>query len=126
MGGRQINLQYNGYPDRACEPEERISYKFWYSTRDNRQLFGADHPFSLEFDEIEKEAKAIDDIYTQTKLEVEAVVNSVTTINKLVQIWSEVVELLPVEEVTMGTALQVNVETLNTLLNLPTEKEKGA
>lgn len=124
FGGRQMNLQFNG-EDEPHRPNQ-VYRPFWSSMGSNRQLFAVDHKFSLEFDAIEKEHKTIADIEEATTAQVSAVVNSVNTYKQLLNVWPEASELLPAEEkVSTGTGLQVNVESLNTLLNLPSE-EKGA
>lgn len=124
FGGRQVNLQFNG--ENEPHRPDQIYRIFWNSRGHNRQLFAADHKFSVEFDAIEKEHKTIKDIEEATTAQVSAVVNSVNTYKQLLNVWPEASELLPAEEkVSTGTGLQVNVESLNTLLNLPSE-EKGA
>lgn len=83
----------------------------------------ADNPLNDEFDAIELEQRTVNDLRTHVKAEVTAIVNSVTTIKKLLEIWPESKELLPPDEQVQSTAIVANVDNLNTMIGLPTSND---
>lgn len=87
-------------------------------------VFEADHALTIRFHELENAAKDLDDRADTLKTQVRAVVNSVSTVKQLLNVWPEAKELLPatVEE-SKSKLPAVQVETLNTLIGLPTEEE---
>lgn len=91
---------------------------------DNRVVITRDNPLFDEFEVIEIEQKTIHDLSKQVKMDVGAIVNSVTTIKKLVEVWSECVDLLPPEEKQTGTAMVANVDNLNAMIGLPKGDDK--
>jgi hypothetical protein len=116
FAGRQIGLHFNGMPHYE---RELIVYKS--PTISGLVPITAENPLNAEFDAVELEQRTIDDLTLTVKAEVGAMVNSVTTIKKLIEIWPEVVALLPAEERSQSTALVADVNRLNTMLDLPKE-----
>ena len=81
----------------------------------------------MEFTANEDELKVIQDLETQVRAEVEAMVNSVTTVEKLLKEWPEAKDLLPdTVEKPKGTGLQVNVQNLNAMIGLPKDEDLQA
>lgn len=111
--GRAVDLPYNGGKGKHVHKHLcRSSYR-------NRVAITADNPLNDEFDAIEAEQKVINDLRTSVKSEVTAMVNSVTTIKKLLEIWPEAKELLPPDEQVKSTAMVASVDNLNTMIGLP-------
>lgn len=86
--------------------------------------FDADHPLTTRFHELENAGKDIEDRAEALKVQVRAVVNSVSTVKQLLNVWPEAKELLPatVEE-SKSKLPAVRVENLNAMIGLPTEEE---
>lgn len=113
--GRSINLPFNGASER-CRP---YVYKpFVTSKSSNRVVITGDNPLNAEFDAIELEQKTVSDLRTNITAEVTAMVNSVTTIKKLLSVWPESKDLLPPDEQVQSTALVADVNKLNTMIGL--------
>ncbi|AFC22730.1 hypothetical protein VchM-138_0051 [Vibrio phage vB_VchM-138] len=114
--GRSINLNFSGTNER-CSP---YVYKpFVTSNSSNRVVITGDNPLNAEFDAIELEQKTVSDLRTHITAEVTAMVNSVTTIKKLLSVWPESKDLLPPYEQVQSTALVADVNKLNTMIGLP-------
>jgi len=119
FAGRAVDLYFTGkeeycYSDAVSKPYVNTSYS-------KRIAITADNPLNDEFDAINKEQRIIDDLRTQVKSEVTAMVNSVTTIKKLLELWPESEGLLPAGEKSQSTALVADVNKLNTMIGLPKE-----
>lgn len=114
--GRAVDLPYNGGKGK------HVRKHLCSSSYRNRVVITADNPLNDEFDAIEAEKKAINDLRTSVKSEVTAMVNSVTTVKKLLEIWPEAKELLPPEEQAQSTTLVANVDNLNTMIGLPSDE----
>lgn len=120
FAGRSIDLFFNGHKDRG---NGRSVFKHLVASNySNRVAITADNPLNDEFDAIEQEQKTIDELRLHVRSEVTAMVNSVTTIKKLIEIWPESKELLPPEEQVQSTALVANVDNLNAMIGLPTNE----
>lgn len=114
--GRSINLNFSG-ANKRCSP---YVYKpFVTSNGSNRVVITGDNPLNAEFDAIELEQKTVSDLRTHITAEVTAMVNSVTTIKKLLSVWPESKDLLPPDEQVQSTALVADVNKLNTMIGLP-------
>lgn len=118
FAGRSVRLFFNG----GEQHEGKAIYKNYIIG--NRTVIIADNPLNDEFDAIESEQRAVNDLRSHVKAEVTAMVNSVTTIKKLLEIWPEAKELLPPEEQVQSTALVANVDNLNTMIGLPSGDEQ--
>lgn len=94
-----------------------------YAAR-NRPVFAADHQFAIQFHQLEGIGADISDRAEALKVQVRAVVNSVSTVKQLLNVWPEAKELLPetVDE-AKSQLPAVQVETLNALIGLPTEEQ---
>lgn len=86
----------------------------------NRIAIPADHELAKRFTEWQAEEARIKEIEETVRVNVLAMVNSVTTVEKLVKQWPEVVELLPANADRQVIALPtVQVDQLNTMIGLP-------
>lgn len=117
FAGRVITLHFNGY-DYFNRDVDAVYKKYVNGVRVN---ITSDSILNHEFDAVCIEQKTINDIRTQVKSEVTAMVNSVSTVKKLLEIWPEAKDLLPEEEKTQSTSLTADVGKLNVMLGLPKE-----
>jgi hypothetical protein len=113
FAGRSSTLYFNGHEDFRYPNEDKLLV-----TRE-RVVITADNPLNDEFDAINKEQRIVDDLRLHVASEVRAMVNSVTTIKKLLEIWPESKDLLPKNEQVQSTALVADVAKLNTMIGLP-------
>lgn len=117
FSGRAIRLFFNG--------QETSSREFKFVRKNyiahERVVIKSDNPLNDEFDSINKEQSIIDDLRVQVKSEVTAMINSVATVKKLLEIWPEAKDLLPEDEKVQSTALVADVQKLNTMIGLPKE-----
>lgn len=82
----------------------------------------ADHPLADEFYALEKRREELENRAKVIKAQVWAVVDSVTTIKKLLEVWPEARELLPPDEQPVITNVPaVLITSLNSAIGLPTE-----
>lgn len=107
FSGRAARLYFNGLEHN----QGKSVYKNYIEGI--RVVITADNPLTDEFDAIELEQRTINDLRAHVKAEVSAMVNSVTTVKKLLEVWPEAKELLPPEEKVQSTALVANVDNLN-------------
>lgn len=117
FAGRAVDLYFTGepkhnYDNRVFKPYVDSSYR-------NRVAITSDNPLNDEFDAIVKEQRVIGELRTQLSAEVQAMVDSVTTIKKLLELWPESKSLLPENEKPSSTALVADVSKLNTMIGLP-------
>lgn len=117
FAGRSATLYFNG----LGHNQGKAVYKNYVTGE--RVVVTADNPLNDEFDAIELEQRTINDLRSHVKAEVTAMVNSVTTIKKLLEIWPESKELLPEEEKEQSTALVADVNNLNAMIGLPSGDE---
>lgn len=118
FSGLAVNLSFNGNLERGGD----LVYKYLVGSRyNNRVSITRDNPLYSEFEAVESEQKVIKDIKDQVVAEVTAMVNSVTTIKKLIEVWPESKELLPEEQQSQSTALVADVNRLNAVIGLPKE-----
>lgn len=117
FSGRSVRLFFNG--------QETASRDFKFVRKNyvghKRVVITQDNPLNDEFDAINKEQQIIDDLRVQVKSEVRAMVNSVTTVKKLLELWPESKDLLPKDEKVQSTAIVADVQKLNTMIGLPKE-----
>jgi hypothetical protein len=113
FAGRSSTLHFNGYEYRT----RPLVYKDF--VHHERVVITADNPLNDEFDAINKEQRIVDDLRLHVASEVRAMVNSVTTIKKLLEIWPESKDLLPKNEQVQSTALVADVAKLNAMIGLP-------
>ena len=117
FSGRAIRLFFNG------QETASIDFKFVRKNYVGHQIITitSDNPLNDEFDAVNKEQRIIDDLRVQVKSEVTAMVNSVTTVKKLLELWPESKDLLPKDEKVQSTAIVADVQKLNTMIGLPKE-----
>lgn len=120
FAGRAVDLSFHGRKSRR--DADIVRKNFVTSSPCKRVVITANNHLNAEFDYIEQEQKTIDDLRNHVTAEVSAMVNSVTTIKKLIDIWPECKELLPPDEQVQSTALVANVDNLNTMIGLPSNE----
>ncbi|HHR6131916.1 TPA: Nmad5 family putative nucleotide modification protein [Providencia alcalifaciens] len=116
FGGQRIRLRYgkdsNGKDIYLLTPAE------------NKCLFAADHELSKRFEKLNKKEINIEKKEADIEANVQAALNSVTTIKRLIEIWPESKELIS-NDISRATATlpALQVEDLNKLIGLPTDKK---
>ncbi|MCT8349820.1 hypothetical protein LGZ99_22110 [Photorhabdus temperata] len=116
FGGRQMWLAYG-----RDENENRI--RLITPARDHC-LFNAEHELSVRFTKIEEKLSELNNKKDEIKNNVYAILNSVTTTKKLVEVWPEAKDLIPSEEVRIiNTSLSVKVEDLNKMIGIPKSED---
>lgn len=89
----------------------------------NKNLFPAEHELSKRFTQLNEKEALIKKKEDEIKANVKAALNSVSTIKRLIDVWPEAKELIPDDiNKTSATLPAVQVEDLNNLIGLPTEK----
>jgi hypothetical protein len=112
-------LSTNGYFGHGFSYAHKEVYKI---TPENHTIIGGT-PLHEEFLAIEHEDGAILSDQADLRNGVRAMINSVTTIEKLIEVWPEAVELMPDTVKPAGSNLPaVLPENLNKLIGLPTEQ----
>lgn len=84
------------------------------------------HPLHQKFLNLEAGRQTYEDAEAAIRGNVRSAVNSVSTVEKLVELWPEAAELLPAETAKPCTALAVQPAELNTMIGLPTPKKRTA
>lgn len=83
----------------------------------------SDHPLAVEFHAMEDAYKEVCERKKVLTAQVMSVINSVTTLKKLVEIWPEARELLPPnEQPIISNVPAVLISSLNAAIGLPTEE----
>lgn len=102
----------------------RIYVNQWDGRRPAREglMLPADHPLTVEFEALETIEADLNDRREKLKYDVRAMVNSVTTVARLLAVWPEAKELIPTYAVQPKNLPAVNVEQLNSAIGLPTEE----
>jgi hypothetical protein len=85
-------------------------------------MLSADHPLTVEFEALGTIEADLNDRRNKLKYDVRAMVNSVTTVARLLAVWPEAKELIPTYAVQPKNLPAVNVEQLNSAIGLPTEE----
>ncbi|RAW91427.1 hypothetical protein CKY04_24140 [Photorhabdus sp. S8-52] len=86
----------------------------------NHCRFPADHELSIRFTEIEKKSNELNNKKEEIKNNVYAILNSVTTTKRLIEVWPEAKDLIPSEDIrSINTSLSVKVEDLNKMIGIP-------
>ncbi|MGL5281149.1 MAG: Nmad5 family putative nucleotide modification protein [Plesiomonas shigelloides] len=114
IAGMSINVDVpDGEPQIVCAEN--------YSNR--RIAIPADHQLAKEWDVIHQEELRIKEIQDTVRVNVTAMVNSVTTIKKLIDVWPECVELIP-EQVNKPVVNlpTIKVDQLNTMIGIPSQE----
>ncbi|MTC37622.1 hypothetical protein GKR70_03585 [Providencia alcalifaciens] len=91
---------------------------------DNKCLFPADHELSKRFEKLTQKENKLKEKETEINTTVQVALNSVTTIKRLIEIWPESKELIPTDiSKSTSTLPALQVEDLNKLIGLPTDKK---
>ncbi|WP_445494432.1 Nmad5 family putative nucleotide modification protein [Photorhabdus sp. SF281] len=81
--------------------------------------FPADNELSVRFTKIEKKVSELNNKKEEIKNNVYAILNSVTTTKRLIEVWQEAKDLIPSEEIrSINTSLSVKVEDLNKMIGI--------
>lgn len=100
----------------------RIIVTEWVGYRPAKNVnLAADHPLSVEFFTLEDRKTELDKRRDSIRVDVRAVVNSVTTVARLLAIWPEAKELLPTSAAPKPQLPAIKVEHLNAAIGLPTD-----
>ncbi|MGL5328210.1 MAG: Nmad5 family putative nucleotide modification protein [Peptostreptococcaceae bacterium] len=92
----------------------------------SRIAIPADHELVKRFTEWQVEESRIKEIEDTVRVNVLAMVSSVTTVEKLVKQWPEVVELLPADSDRQVVALPtVKVDQLNAMIGIPSGEDSN-
>ncbi|CAL9960624.1 hypothetical protein VPHD292_0059 [Vibrio phage D292] len=124
FGGMQTTLYYNGELHDVgdcskCVYRSPAPYGYLRSL-----TVAADHPLTKEWGDIEAEQKIINDIRENISINTWAILNSVTTDKKLIEVWPEALELIPKDNGSPATNLPTtDVKSLNEMIGIPTEKK---
>lgn len=116
FGGQRVRLRYgkdnNGEDIYLLTPD------------DNKCLFPADHELSKRFEKLTQKENKLKEKETEINTTVQVALNSVTTIKRLIEIWPESKELIPTDiSKSTSTLPALQVEDLNKLIGLPTDKK---
>ncbi|AGF88165.1 hypothetical protein SP058_00250 [Salmonella phage FSL SP-058] len=99
--------------------ELRVIYMY-----DNKPTLTADNPLVQKFLDAEKALEDLKSSRQQIKDNVQAVVYSVSTTKRLIEVWPESAELIPREvEVVRAGLPAINFESLNASIGIPSEKK---
>ncbi|MEX0422208.1 Nmad5 family putative nucleotide modification protein [Providencia alcalifaciens] len=116
FGGQRVRLRYG-----KDSKDEDI---YLLTPADNKCLFSADHKLSKRFEKLTQKESKIKEKEAEINANVQAALNSVTTIKRLIEIWSESKELIPTNISKASVLLPaLQVEDLNKLIGLPTDKK---
>lgn len=85
-------------------------------------MLPADHPLTIEFEALETLDADLKDRRDKLKYDVRAMVNSVSTVARLLAVWPEAKELIPTYATQPKNLPAVNVDNLNAAIGLPTEE----
>lgn len=99
--------------------ELRVIYMY-----DSKPTLTADNPLVQKFLDAEKALEDLKSSRQQIKDNVQAVVYSVSTTKRLIEVWPESAELIPKEvEVVRAGLPAINFESLNASIGIPSEKK---
>ena len=125
LGGMNLQLYFVGRLNvSSLSIAEYQSGHYRYAPREFTIEGG--HALHQRFLEPEEEKAKYEDVDEMVRVNVYSAVNSVSTVEKLVELWPEVVELLPPEAPVQGKNLAVIPAELNTMIGLPTPKKRGS
>lgn len=122
LAGMNLRLYFYGGLTSASGHSEGKHYRF---TPSHFTIEGG-HPLHQKFLDLEADKHAYEDTEATIRGNVRSAVNSVSTVEKLVELWPEAIELLPAETAKPCTALAVQPAELNTMIGLPTPKKRTA
>ena len=109
LGGLRVTLPFSADPS-----HKRLA--------PSGATFTGEHALVLRFHDLENQWKELDNKRDTLRLKVRAVLNSVTTVKKLLDVWPEAKELLPAQLEEARVQLPaVQTASLNAELGLPSE-----
>lgn len=85
-------------------------------------MLPSSHQLSERFEALESKKKELDKRKHELKTEIRAVLDSVSTVGKLLAVWPESKELIPAAS-QKATLPSVSVESLNAAIGLPSDEE---
>ena len=98
--------------------------RFIRKSNNDKPTLLADNPLVQKFLDAEKVVEELDSSAKGIKANVKAVVYSVNSTKRLVEVWPESAELIPSEiEVVRAAVPAINFESLNASIGIPTEKK---
>lgn len=120
FGGMQTAIYYSGGND--DNDDKRVQKQPSPSLYHDCIKFDVEHKLTKEFHSIEDERKVVSDLRTSVTLNVNAMTNSVTTDKKLIEVWPESQELIPVDiERPTVNLPTTDVQSLNAMIGIPSE-----
>lgn len=124
FGGMQDTLQYNGNTLPTKETDKRVYLTPAPFGHYRSLTVPADHTLTKEWDAINAEQKIINDIRDNISVNTWAILESVTTDKKLIEIWPESFELIPKSVASPTINLPTtDVKTLNDMIGIPSDKK---
>lgn len=100
------------------------SLRFIRKSNNDKPTLLADNPLVQKFLNAEKVVEELDSSAKGIKANVKAVVYSVNSTKRLVEVWPEAAELIPSEiEVVRAALPAINFESLNASIGIPSEKK---
>lgn len=98
--------------------------RFIRKSNNDKPTLLADNPLVQKFLDAEKVVEELDSSAKGIKANVKAVVYSVNSTKRLVEVWPEAAELIPSEiEVVRAAVPAINFESLNASIGIPSEKK---
>lgn len=120
LGGMNLKLYFVG----ALEYDHNSSDAEHYRYSPSEFTVEGSHPLHQRFLDLAADKQAYEDAEATIRGNVRSAVNSVATVEKLVELWPEAIELLPAETAKPCTALAVQPAELNAIIGLPTPKKR--
>lgn len=118
LAGMQVN-----YPDLSRVSDKYAGLRIVYKMNDKPTLT-ADNPLIQKFLDAEKVLQDLISSRDSIKENVKAVVYSVSSTKRLIEVWPESAELIPTDvEVVRAGLPAINFENLNASIGIPSEKK---
>lgn len=119
LGGMTIQ-----YPHNTVLQGEFEGLRFIRMHSNAKPTLAADHPLVQKFLDAEAKVQELDSSAKGIEANVKAVVYSVNSTKRLVEVWPEAAELIPSEiEVVRAAVPAINFESLNASIGIPSEKK---
>lgn len=119
LAGMQVS-----YPDINRVSDKFKGMRIIYLKEGNKPTLTADNPLIQKFLDAEKLLKELESSRNSIKENVKAVVYSVSTTKRLVEVWPEAAELIPTDiEVVRAGLPAIDFANLNASIGIPSEKK---
>lgn len=121
----QINIagQTHKYP-RRTELSNKYKDRMMLCRREERVVITADNPLVQKFYDAEAKLVELTTSLTSIQKDVKAVLDSVNTTKRLVEVWPEAAELIPADvEVVRASVPAINFTSLNAAIGIPSKKK---